>query len=110
MMGDWLQVTGGDVLLPVFVKPNRSKSELLGLRTGEGRTPGTTTTELEIGLAAPPVDGAANDELVAFLAKCLKVPRRSIEIQSGHQSRHKVVRVRDTTIDAVERALSSPSR
>jgi uncharacterized protein (TIGR00251 family) len=44
-------------------------------------------------LKAPPVDGAANDALVAFLAEVLEVPRRSIAIVSGQTSRDKRVRV-----------------
>lgn len=46
-----------------------------------------------IRLAAPPVDGAANDALVAFLADVLAIPRRSISIVSGEKSRDKRVRL-----------------
>ena len=42
---------------------------------------------------APPVDGAANDALIAFLSDILDVPTRSIAIVSGHTSRDKRVRV-----------------
>jgi len=44
-------------------------------------------------LAAPPVDGAANDALIAFLAAALDVPRRQITIVSGERSRDKRVRI-----------------
>ena len=44
-------------------------------------------------LAAPPVDGAANDALIAFLSEVLDVPRRSIAIVSGQTSRDKRVKV-----------------
>ena len=44
---------------------------------------------LKIKLTAPPVDGAANKMCVQYLAKCLKVPKSSIEIISGHSSRTK---------------------
>jgi uncharacterized protein len=46
-----------------------------------------------IRLNAPPVDGAANDALIAFLSDILDVPTRSIAIVSGHTSRDKRVRV-----------------
>jgi len=46
-----------------------------------------------IRLAAPPVDGAANEALVAFLADALALPRRSIRIVSGEKSRDKRVRI-----------------
>lgn len=46
-------------------------------------------------LAAAPVDGAANEELIAVLAKALDVPRRDIVIVSGERSRLKRLRVAD---------------
>ena len=44
-------------------------------------------------LAAPPVDGAANDALIAFLADALDLPRRSIRIIAGEKSRDKTVAI-----------------
>jgi len=44
-------------------------------------------------LAAPPVDGAANDALIAFLSAALDLPRRQITIVSGERSRDKRVRI-----------------
>lgn len=49
-----------------------------------------------IRLAAPPVEGAANDALVAFLSDTLNVPRRRIEIVSGERSRDKRVAIAGT--------------
>jgi uncharacterized protein (TIGR00251 family) len=46
-----------------------------------------------IRLAAPPVEGAANEALIAFLSEALGVPRRSIAIVSGEKSRDKRVRI-----------------
>jgi uncharacterized protein len=46
-----------------------------------------------IRLAAPPVDGAANDALIAFLADALTLPRRNIQILSGEKSRDKRVAI-----------------
>jgi len=48
---------------------------------------------LKIRLKAPPVDGAANDELIRFLAAQLHVPRRDIEIAGGTTARAKHVRI-----------------
>jgi uncharacterized protein (TIGR00251 family) len=48
---------------------------------------------LVVKLAAAPVDGAANDELIALLSKALKVPKRDITIVSGERSRTKRIRV-----------------
>ena len=44
-------------------------------------------------VAAPPVDGAANEELTRFLARALEVPARAVEIIGGHTSKTKRVRV-----------------
>lgn len=49
-----------------------------------------------IRLAAPPVEGVANDALVAFLSDTLNVPRRRIEIVSGERSRDKRVAIAGT--------------
>ncbi len=54
---------------------------------------GVEQGELKIKLNAPPVEGAANEALVEFLAEILKRPRKSVSLFSGHQSRHKVVRI-----------------
>lgn len=44
-------------------------------------------------LAAPPVEGAANDALIAYLAELFEQPRRHITILSGHKSRDKRVQI-----------------
>ena len=51
-------------------------------------------------LAAPPVDGAANDALIAFLSAALDMPRRQITIVSGERSRDKRVRIAGIATDA----------
>ena len=69
--------------LDIRVIPRARRSEIAGLRDGT----------LLIRLAAAPVDGAANDELIALLAKTLKIPKRDITIVSGDRSRSKRVRI-----------------
>ncbi len=64
---------------------------------------GTRGGAILIRLAAPPVDGAANDALIAFLAEALAVPRRNISIVSGGKSRDKRVAV-DGLDEAAARA------
>ena len=75
---------GEGARLAVRVKPRASKSRVLGLKSGV----------LEVAVAAPPVDGAANDELLRTLAGHFEVPRSTLEIVSGQASRIKVVRFR----------------
>jgi uncharacterized protein len=54
---------------------------------------GTRGGAILVRLAAPPVDGAANEALIAFLADALDLPRRSIRIIAGETSRDKRVRI-----------------
>lgn len=56
-------------------------------------------------VAAPPVDGKANEECRRFLAKLLKVSATSVEIISGDSSRDKVIRIRDISARRVNEAL-----
>jgi hypothetical protein len=58
-----------------------------------------------IRLAAPPVDGAANEALIAFLADTLGVPRRQISIVSGHTSRDKRVRIEGVDLASARATL-----
>lgn len=69
--------------LVVHVQPRAKKSELAG-RHGDA---------IKVRLQAPPVDGAANEELVRFLAESLGVARRAITIVGGLTSRRKTVEI-----------------
>ena len=75
--------TARGVELDVRVVPRAKKSGLGGVRDGA----------VLIRLAAPPVEGAANDALISFLSEIFQVPRRAIRIVSGERSRHKRVAV-----------------
>lgn len=48
---------------------------------------------LKIRVAAPPAQGAANNALLAFLARCLEVPRSQLRLKSGDRNRAKVVEI-----------------
>lgn len=64
--------------------------------------------ELRVKVTAPPVDAAANDALVRFLADTLGCPRNRVEIVRGHKSRHKVVSIAGLTIEQVLGNLTPP--
>jgi uncharacterized protein (TIGR00251 family) len=58
-------------------------------------------TELEVALQAPPVDGAANAELVALLSKILGVRKSDVEILRGESSRVKLLLVQNVSEETV---------
>ena len=60
-----------------------------------------------IRLQAPPVDGAANEELISVLAKLLDVPKRAVTIVAGERSREKRVRVAGIDAAAAQARLST---
>jgi uncharacterized protein (TIGR00251 family) len=60
---------------------------------------------VRIRLAAPPVDGAANNELVRFIADALSVPRAAIRLVSGQSSRSKVVLIDSITLEQARLGL-----
>jgi len=90
-----LESRNGDVLLRVKVQPKASRDAILGEQDGR----------IRIALTAPPVDGAANEALVRFLASVLAIGRRQITIQSGERGREKTLRLADTPVGAIASTL-----
>jgi uncharacterized protein (TIGR00251 family) len=60
---------------------------------------GVHADAVKIALTAPPVDGKANEALIAFLADALRLPRSRIAIAAGLTSHTKMVRIRGKTAD-----------
>ncbi len=60
---------------------------------------------LKVRLTAPPVDGAANEALIALLAQSLGLPKRDIQIVQGATGRHKTVEIMGMTAEAVEQKI-----
>jgi uncharacterized protein (TIGR00251 family) len=81
----------GSIRFNVHVQPRASRTEIGGIHG----------TALKVRLHSPPVEGAANDELIAFLAKSLGVAKRSVRIASGQSSRSKVVEVDGVSLASV---------
>jgi hypothetical protein len=96
---EWLRETPEGVSLAVKVIP----------RAGVTRIAGTREGRLLIRLAAAPVDGAANDALIAFLSDLLRVPARQISVSSGAQSRNKLVMIAGVTVARASSAISLPA-
>jgi len=74
-------------------------------RAPRSRVDGERGGAILIRLAAPPVDGAANAALVAFLADALDLPQRSVTIVSGAQSRDKRVQIQGLDESTVRQRL-----
>lgn len=83
------------MLIEVRVIPRSSKNSI------EWEPSGT----LKVRLTAPPVDGMANEALIALLAERLGLPKRSISIVRGATGRQKVVEISRMTREEVEQAL-----
>jgi uncharacterized protein (TIGR00251 family) len=91
MNGLMVQDTKAGAILSVHVQPKASTTECVGIH-------GDT---LKIRIAAPPVDGAANDELIRFLARSLSIPSTSLQLYSGASGRHKRVLIKGATAQFV---------
>lgn len=79
--------------------PRAGRSGFAGLREGA----------FLVRLAAAPVDGAANEELIALIARTLKVPKRDVEIVAGARARTKRVRVAGMSAAQVLACLAEAS-
>jgi uncharacterized protein (TIGR00251 family) len=79
--------------LAVRVRPGAKRSELLGEHAGG----------IKVAIAAPPVDGKANDALVEFLREIWGLRRGQVEIIRGQSSRDKVVLLRGLTDEQLNR-------
>ena len=79
----------------VRVVPRASKSEIVGEIDGA----------LKVRLCSPPVDGAANAELIKMLAREFGVSRGRVEIVSGQNSRTKRIRITGATVDEMKSRL-----
>lgn len=75
------------IVLELHVQPGAKRTEMAGTHGGR----------IKVRLAAPPVEGKANEALVEFLAGHYGVPRRSVTIESGLHSRQKKVTIWNPT-------------
>lgn len=90
-MSEWLRAKGDGVIVALHIQPGAKRSEIVGLH-GDA---------LKLRLAAPPVDGKANECLLAFIASALGIPKARVELVSGHTSRSKRVAIGGIDVAAV---------
>ncbi len=89
--GDGLVPCGGGCRLRCHIQPRASRNAVVQWHDGA----------LKIALTAPPVDGAANAALIAFLADFFHVPKGTVKIVSGLAGRRKTVELTAVTAEAV---------
>ncbi len=93
-MSEWYRLAAdGRITLTLHIQPGAKKTEFAG-RHGDA---------LKIRLAAPPVDGKANEALVRFVADTLGLARSAVHLKSGQTSRRKVLEIQGATQEAVAR-------
>jgi len=88
---------GRGLTFAVRVVPRASRSEIAGEYNGA----------LRVRIAAPPVEGAANRELIKVLAKSFKLPQNAVEIVSGANAKNKIVRIQGANAAKLEQLVSS---
>jgi uncharacterized protein (TIGR00251 family) len=84
------------VSFAVRAVPRASRSGVAGEQDGA----------LKVRLAAPPVDGEANAELIRVLADFFNVSRSKVSVIAGHSSKNKIVRIHGISIEACEKVLN----
>ncbi len=95
MKQPYLRATAVGVEVLVHVQPRASRTKIVGEHGGR----------LKIALAAPPVDGAANEELLEFLAQKLGIAKRDVELLQGSTGRQKLLRVAGLSEEELTRRL-----
>jgi uncharacterized protein len=97
----FLRSTPAGITLAVRARPGARKTAITGIY-GEG-----ATAQLKIAVHVPPVEGRANEALIAFLADTFSLPRNSVELISGKLGRSKVFLLRGVTMEQAQRELAS---
>jgi uncharacterized protein len=94
-----IESSGDGILLTVRVIPRAAKAGIAGTRN----------SALLVRLTAPPLDNAANQQLIDVIARAFNIPRRAVTIISGGNARTKRVRIAGIDPDAVARILQRNS-
>jgi uncharacterized protein (TIGR00251 family) len=85
------------VNISILAQPRSSKSEIAGMHDGC----------LKVRISSPPVDGHANDALIKFFSKILKVPKSDISIVKGDRSKRKKINIKGADINSITGIIKS---
>jgi uncharacterized protein len=86
----------GIVTFKIRAQPRAAKTEMVGEYSGA----------LKLRIAAPPVDGKANDEVIKFFSRLFGVPNRNVEIVGGDSSRDKIIGIHGVSMARVQTLLN----
>lgn len=92
----FLRQTPSGVLIDLHVQPQASRTEIVGLHGDR----------LKLRVKAPPIDGAANQEVIRFLAEQLSCPRQHLEIIKGQSGRQKTILARSMSLDHIQSKIA----
>ncbi|MBE3090971.1 MAG: YggU family protein [Actinobacteria bacterium] len=96
-INDYFKITGNDIVIKVKIVPGSSKNKIVGVYNNA----------LKISITAPPVEGKANKECIAYLSKYFDVAKSKIEIISGETSKNKLIKIYDISqskfLDKIEK-------
>jgi len=95
-----LRASAAGVTLAVRAQPGAKKTAIGGIYGGGA------TAQLKIAVQAPPLEGRANEALIAFLARTFDLPKSAVKLQSGELSRNKVLLLEGITLAQANVALA----
>jgi hypothetical protein len=96
-----LRTTPSGTTLAVRAQPGAKRTAITGIY-GEG-----AEAQLKVAVHAPPLEGRANQALIAFLSEMFSIPKNAVEIVSGELSRSKVFLLREVTQESAEITLKN---
>ena len=99
-----LRAAPAGVTLAVRAQPGAKKTAIIGIY-GEG-----ATAQLKIAVQAPPLEGRANEALIAFLAQTFALPKNAVKLISGELSRSKVFLLEGITLAQANAAMAGQSK
>jgi uncharacterized protein len=99
-----LRATQTGVSLAVRAQPGAKKTAIIGIYGGGA------TSQLKIAVQAPPLEGRANEALIAFLARTFALPKNAVKLISGELSRNKVFLLQGISLTQAAQVLQEKSQ
>ena len=94
MTPEWVRLSGRKTLVEVDVQPGSKQSGVVGFEPWRGR--------LKVAVRSPPVDGAANAELVEIIAESLGVKSSRVSVEAGATNRRKTIAIVGNHVDSLK--------